>query len=254
MATKRISELTLRSDVDDTCNLPVDDTLQSYRVTALQVYNYIKAKLLATTGDMIYSSSGSTPAKLAIGSTGQILTVAGGLPTWATPAVFPGSFQLSVYYPGSSSNYWSRAANASYGDFSVTGTIPTPTTIRNASFGTISKATSNLPGIAFTAPRTGIIKITTYLAFCPTQSALVSSWSVKLLESVTSTDVSFAGGSTTKNDVNNLALPITMVGYFAATVSTAYNFKIQSATGQGTGFIGASNFENCLGFTMEYIT
>jgi hypothetical protein len=39
---------------------------------------------MTTTGDTIYSSSGSTPARLGIGSTGQVLTVAGGLPTWAT--------------------------------------------------------------------------------------------------------------------------------------------------------------------------
>lgn len=38
---------------------------------------------LTTTGDTIYSSSGTTPARLGIGSTGQVLTVAGGLPTWA---------------------------------------------------------------------------------------------------------------------------------------------------------------------------
>lgn len=41
---------------------------------------------LTTTGDTIYSSSGTTPARLAIGSTGQVLTVASGLPSWATPA------------------------------------------------------------------------------------------------------------------------------------------------------------------------
>jgi hypothetical protein len=39
---------------------------------------------MTTTGDTIYSSSGSTPARLGIGSTGQVLTVAGGVPTWAT--------------------------------------------------------------------------------------------------------------------------------------------------------------------------
>jgi hypothetical protein len=41
---------------------------------------------MTTTGDTIYSSSGSTPARLGIGSTGQVLTVAGGIPSWATPA------------------------------------------------------------------------------------------------------------------------------------------------------------------------
>jgi hypothetical protein len=41
---------------------------------------------MTTTGDTIYSSSGSTPARLGIGSTGQVLTVAGGVPSWSTPA------------------------------------------------------------------------------------------------------------------------------------------------------------------------
>ena len=39
---------------------------------------------MTTTGDTIYSSSGSTPARLGIGSTGQVLTVSGGLPAWAS--------------------------------------------------------------------------------------------------------------------------------------------------------------------------
>jgi hypothetical protein len=41
---------------------------------------------MTTTGDTIYSSSGSTPARLGIGTTGQVLTVAGGVPSWAAPA------------------------------------------------------------------------------------------------------------------------------------------------------------------------
>jgi hypothetical protein len=41
---------------------------------------------MTTTGDTIYSSSGSTPARLGIGSTGQVLTVSGGLPSWANPS------------------------------------------------------------------------------------------------------------------------------------------------------------------------
>jgi hypothetical protein len=40
---------------------------------------------MTTTGDTIYSSSGSTPARLGIGSTGNVLTVAGGVPTWSAP-------------------------------------------------------------------------------------------------------------------------------------------------------------------------
>jgi hypothetical protein len=43
----------------------------------------INNTLTTTTGDMIYASSANTPARLAIGTTGQILTVTGGVPTWA---------------------------------------------------------------------------------------------------------------------------------------------------------------------------
>ena len=41
---------------------------------------------MTTTGDIIYSSSGSTPARLGIGSTGNVLTVSGGVPVWSAPA------------------------------------------------------------------------------------------------------------------------------------------------------------------------
>jgi hypothetical protein len=51
---------------------------------------------MTTTGDTIYSSSGSTPARLGIGSTGQVLTVAAGVPSWATPAAGGGGKVLQV--------------------------------------------------------------------------------------------------------------------------------------------------------------
>ena len=47
----------------------------------------INNTLTTTTGDTIYASSANTPARLAIGTAGQTLTVsAGGVPEWATPA------------------------------------------------------------------------------------------------------------------------------------------------------------------------
>lgn len=41
--------------------------------------------LLTATGDIPYASAANTPARRAIGSTGDVLTVAGGVPTWAAP-------------------------------------------------------------------------------------------------------------------------------------------------------------------------
>ena len=40
--------------------------------------------LLTTTGDTYYASAAGTPARLGIGSTGQVLKVSGGVPTWGT--------------------------------------------------------------------------------------------------------------------------------------------------------------------------
>lgn len=42
----------------------------------------INNTLTTTTGDLIYASSANTPARLGIGSSGQILTVSGGIPSW----------------------------------------------------------------------------------------------------------------------------------------------------------------------------
>lgn len=40
-----------------------------------------------TTGDILYASASNTLSKLAIGSTGNVLTVAAGVPSWAAPSV-----------------------------------------------------------------------------------------------------------------------------------------------------------------------
>lgn len=44
------------------------------------------AQTTYTTGDLLYASGTNTLAKRGIGSTGQVLTVSGGVPTWASPA------------------------------------------------------------------------------------------------------------------------------------------------------------------------
>lgn len=40
-----------------------------------------------TTGDLLYASAANTLSKLAVGSNTEVLTLAGGVPTWAAPAV-----------------------------------------------------------------------------------------------------------------------------------------------------------------------
>ena len=49
-------------------------------------HEYIGKDVITTTGDLIYASAANTPARRGIGSTGEVLTVSGGVPTWAAPA------------------------------------------------------------------------------------------------------------------------------------------------------------------------
>lgn len=42
------------------------------------------ANTLTTTGDLYYASAANTPARLPIGTTNQVLSVSGGVPTWST--------------------------------------------------------------------------------------------------------------------------------------------------------------------------
>lgn len=164
-------------------------------------------------------------------------------------ATYPGDYYASVYYPGSVTNYWSNA-NTSIGDFTATGTIPSPSTFVNSNFGTISKATSSLPGINFSAPRTGTIKITVRGMFQQNTSAAQNT--IALIESTTSTTLD----NITFN-YNTLAAdnqPQLLLGYFPATASTTYNFKLQSFSSAGTLTINSGvTSASMLTFSMEYI-
>jgi hypothetical protein len=75
---------------------------------------------MTTTGDTIYSSSGSTPARLGIGSTGQVLTVAGGVPSWATPAGGGGKVLQVVQATSTTST---TTTSTSFSDTTLTASI-----------------------------------------------------------------------------------------------------------------------------------
>ena len=69
---------------------------------------------MTTTGDTIYSSSGSTPARLGIGSSGQVLTVSGGVPAWTTPSAGGGMTLLSTTSMAGSSTTTVSSISQSY--------------------------------------------------------------------------------------------------------------------------------------------
>jgi hypothetical protein len=80
---------------------------------------------MTTTGDTIYSSSGSTPARLGIGSTGQGLTVVSGIPAWTASATSTLTTTGDILY-ASAANTLARRAIGSTGEvLTVAGGVPT---------------------------------------------------------------------------------------------------------------------------------
>jgi len=64
----------------------------------------IQKTVTSTTGDIIYASAANTPARLGIGSSGQLLSVSGGIPAWTTVATGSMTSLASGSYTGTALN------------------------------------------------------------------------------------------------------------------------------------------------------
>jgi hypothetical protein len=77
---------------------------------------------MTTTGDIIYSSPGSTPVRLGIGSAAQVLTVTSGVPSWVTPAgaSAPGLVLISrVVVTASSGQNFDNVFSSTYENYKI---------------------------------------------------------------------------------------------------------------------------------------
>ena len=135
---------------------------------------------MTTTGDTIYSSSGSTPARLGIGTTGQVLTVAGGVPSWATPAAGGGGKVLQVVSATSSTE--TTVSTGNYADSGLSATI-TPTSATSKILVLVDQLTS-----LFRASSTGASAFTQIVR---TSTAIYDSQAARFIDSG-ATDVDFA--------------------------------------------------------------
>lgn len=211
---------------------------------------------MTTGGDLIYGGASGTGTRLANGSSGQFLKSNGTTtaPSWATITGTNVGY-YNGYFVGSGSNYWSLAS-ASYVDFTANGTIPSPTQLQNLNFGTVNGAASSLPGISFTAPFTGSVRIIVSAMIIPGQVGVTATMGLRLIETNSATVIDLMGQSIGNNSVVNAQFTTELVGYFNVTASSTYEFKLQGKiAGVGaTLFIGAFATDNCLGITVEYVS
>ncbi len=93
MAQKKITDLTLRSDFDATCNVPVDDSSQTWRVTGAMIKAF--AALMTKSEIMVSSGNGYGSSNTRVRRwTTTSLSVGSGI-TYADSATLGGSFTIN---------------------------------------------------------------------------------------------------------------------------------------------------------------
>ena len=112
----------------------------TYSGTALPEANGGTAQTTYTTGDLLYASGANTLAKLAVGTTGQVLKVAAGVPSWATDSAGSGTV-TSVDLSGGTTGL-----TTSGGPITTSGTITLAGTLApgNGGTGVANNAASTL--------------------------------------------------------------------------------------------------------------
>jgi hypothetical protein len=87
--------VTVSIDTAVTADLTTSQTLTNKTLTS-PALTTPTISTLTTNGDILYGSGSGAIARLGIGSSAQVLTVAGGVPSWATPASGGGMTLLST--------------------------------------------------------------------------------------------------------------------------------------------------------------
>jgi hypothetical protein len=174
---------------------------------------------MTTTGDTIYSSSGSTPARLGIGSTGQVLTVAGGVPTWATPAAGGGGKVLQVI-----------------------------STTKTDAFTSTSTSFTDITGLSVSiTPTASTSKIMVFYNVTGSGDVGVNTSSIRLVRGSTAINIGDAAGSRTPATNGIFEGEVTAIGNAstnfldapATTSATTYKVQVRCNNG-GNSFINRS--------------
>jgi len=105
-----------------------------------------------TTGDILYASGGTTLAKLAIGSAGQVLKVASGIPSWATDANAGGTVTSITLAADSGTG----TAITSSGTFTYTGGTNVTTSVSGTTVTINTSATTNVGTVTSVTAGTGM--------------------------------------------------------------------------------------------------
>jgi len=178
-----------------------------------------------TTGDIIYSSSGNTLAKLGIGTTSQVLTVASGVPSWAAPSSGALTLIEAATFTATSSIITSAVFSATYNNYLLLFTANTSNDDISPRF------------------RTGSTTTTTNYNFAATGTYNTSPYNAANYGLVTGANAGTLGGSVGSYAVMNIANPF-------KTEKT--HWTIQNDWTQGTSLLVNKTTTGFLNDTTSY--
>jgi hypothetical protein len=188
-----------------------------------------------STGDVLYASAANTLSKLAAGSNGHVLTLAAGVPTWASSPSFTPAFYSGYIDLQSTPTTW-QVTSAGYSDFN-TATSPSLATRSNSVIGATGGGVGVIPQIDLTGL---VIGATYYVSI--TFPGYGSAADTHGWRAVTSTEVI---GEASNTDNGGVVPQTPIVGYFTATATTEFiNLQGKANSGQvriGTAGAGAAN-------------
>lgn len=126
--TQTLTNKTLTTPVISSITNTGTLTLPTSTGTVALTSGVINNTLTTTTGDIIYASGANTPARLGIGSSGQVLSVSGGVPAWATAG--GGAVVQVKSFSANPATQYTTTTSSSYVDTTQTLSI-TPTSASN---------------------------------------------------------------------------------------------------------------------------
>ena len=171
-------------------------------------------------------------------STG-VVTVSSGTMS-AVPVYF-----YSGYHTTASS--WSRTS-ASYGDPTVSGT-PNLTSRQSLNM-TVTTASSNRPGVTFSAPATGYVFVSAVSKL--TSDTLNAFSNIRLQEAGSPTII--CDGQLRNQASNTAYSTVTLQGIYPVTSSSSYTFHLQvSASSGSVSIINGDNNQSVIEWTIKYI-
>lgn len=225
--------------------------------------NVILKTLTSATGDLIYASSANTPARLAVGTAGQVLGIAAGgtTPSWVTQDGWIADSHTWVYASATTFTIagvdltatFTKGTRISYNDGGVDygvvasvafSTNTTVTLIANTDY-SIANATLTAPRYSYVANPQGYPTWFTYLPTfvgwtTPPSGAIYRYFAIGSMVHVHVDQVIASGGTSTTTGVQ-IAGPIACAnsGYTAVVMGTVINNGASSTTQAARAYIAA---------------